>query len=120
MHTPETLLKMARAFEVRPERARRRFDEVGRAWVEWRGTTPDGSGSWCISDDATTLSRDGLWEFEPRPSAREDDDLARTRWPSAVEAIAFVEAFLAANPTGRLPEEPPEAIEPLSGPLVVG
>lgn len=51
---------------------------------------------------------------------RENDYLARTRWPSTVEVIAFAEACLAANPTGSLPEESLEAIEMTSGSLSVG
>lgn len=104
----ETLLKMARAFEARPETARRAVWEIGRILVEGRGETPDGGEAWCVTDGSATLARDGRWEWEPRPSARDEARLARTRLPSALEAIALARAFLESHPIGRLPEDLPE------------
>lgn len=33
------------------------------------------------------LSRDGIWEIEPRPSSRDDDFIARTRYDSLDDAF---------------------------------
>lgn len=40
------------------------------------------------------LNRAGEWENAPSPSNRTDEYLARTRWDSPAEALAFIEATL--------------------------
>lgn len=35
---------------------------------------------WAVTFMGRTLNRDGEWEFEPQPSSREDDYLARNRF----------------------------------------
>jgi hypothetical protein len=105
----ETLLKMARSFEVRPEHSRRPFGDVGRITVEWRGKIPEDDEAWRVSDGSATLPHDSHRAHDLRPSARDEACLAHTRQPSALEAITFVQTFLTANPTGRLPEERSEA-----------
>jgi hypothetical protein len=46
--------------------------------------------SWAIREGGSVLSKDdNQWELEPSPSYRDDEFLARTRWSSASEAIAF-------------------------------
>jgi hypothetical protein len=36
--------------------------------------------TWAIRRDGDVLNRDGKWEWEPTPSERDDDFLARTRF----------------------------------------
>jgi len=43
--------------------------------VEYRG-----DGRWAVLHHGWTLTVDGEWEYEPRPSGREDDYLARCRF----------------------------------------
>jgi hypothetical protein len=43
--------------------------------VEWRG-----ENTWAVKHFGYTLTRGGEWEYEPRPSAREDDYLDRCRF----------------------------------------
>lgn len=48
------------------------------AWaitVEWRGTD-----RWAVILRSRCLNRDGRWEYEPIPSERDDDFLARCRF----------------------------------------
>lgn len=47
-----------------------------RITIEWRG-----EDSWCIHHCGSCLNTDGEWEYEPMPSNREDDYIARTRYP---------------------------------------
>jgi hypothetical protein len=47
-----------------------------------------------VLDHSMVLNRAGDWEYEPQPSSRTEEFLARTRWPSPAEALAFVEATL--------------------------
>lgn len=47
-----------------------------------------------VLDQNRVLNQDGEWEYEPLPSSRSDEFLARTRWDSAEAALAFVEATL--------------------------
>lgn len=71
-----------RPSEVRLE-ARRRHgeDAFPSAWAVVL------NGSW-------VLNREGQWEDEPSPSSRTPEFLARTRWGSPDEALAFVETTL--------------------------
>ncbi|MFI9629256.1 hypothetical protein [Streptomyces sp. NPDC052042] len=49
--------------------------------ITWRGTDPEtGADRWAVLDHCgDCLSADGTWEWEPRPSSRDDDWLARFR-----------------------------------------
>jgi hypothetical protein len=74
---------MATAFDVLPYDSRRVGVRMLR--VEDRGV-----GLWAIVNDMrSNLARDGEWEYEWSPSNRDEAFLARSRWPSAREAIAF-------------------------------
>lgn len=57
-----------------------------------RSFSDDGSPlSWCVRRaDGAVLAKDGEWEYEPLPSSRDDEFIARTRWPTARTAAAFV------------------------------
>lgn len=56
------------------------MDGVNRShyvlWVEWRG-----GDNWCVKDMFRCYRADGTTEYEPQPSSREDDFIARTRFP---------------------------------------
>jgi hypothetical protein len=43
--------------------------------VEWRGR-----GTWAVIHGGSCLGTDGEWDWEPRPSSREDDWLAAHRF----------------------------------------
>lgn len=53
-----------------------RFQVSDRITVERRG-----ENSWAVCRDGFVLADDGLWEMEPMPSSRDDDFLARCRFP---------------------------------------
>lgn len=59
-----------------------------------RTTQRDGSCLWKVYNDneQMTLNRDLEWEFEPRPSSRTDEYLARNRF-SYVKAFEIVEKY---------------------------
>lgn len=57
------------------------------ATVEYRG-----EGAWAVCNAGLVLAYDGTWEYEPRPSNRSDEFKARTRYGSANEALAALEA----------------------------
>ena len=67
-----------------------RLDGGSRIRVEWRGT-----GLWAVVDTGQCLNRDGEWEYEPLPSNRDDDFMARCRFPLN-EALRL--ALAVANP----------------------
>jgi hypothetical protein len=46
----------------------------------------DGTGLWAVTHRGFTLNTDGEWEYEPQPSSRDDDFLARTRWRTVWDA----------------------------------
>lgn len=48
----------------------------------------NGSALWAVRRVGTVLNKQGEWEWEPMPSNRDDEFLARTRFDSADEAIA--------------------------------
>lgn len=53
-----------------------------------RAIQVDGPDLWKVKrGDAHCLNRDGEWEYEPLPSSRDDDFLARCRYATADEAI---------------------------------
>lgn len=49
-------------------------------------TQRDNSVLWSVSDGFNVLNKDGEWEYESMPSSRDDEFIARTRWPNADEA----------------------------------
>jgi hypothetical protein len=51
------------------------FDLGGDIAVESRG-----NGAWAVKNFACVLNADGLWEWEPQPSSRDDDFISRTRF----------------------------------------
>ena len=54
----------------------------------------DGAQLWVIANQwRDVFNRDGEWEWEPQPSSREDDFIARTRYASPTEALAVFNSF---------------------------
>lgn len=51
------------------------FDIGNHRTIESRG-----GGKWAIKDGGCVLSVDGVWEYEPNPSNRTDEFIARTRF----------------------------------------
>lgn len=60
-----------------------------------RAMQMDGSEKWAVRRHGDCLDRSGQWEYEPLPSSRDDDFLARCRFDSASEAIAAAVEALA-------------------------
>lgn len=54
------------------------------------GVTPN---LWCIRELSMVLAKDGEWEWEPRPSMRDDDFIKRTRFTTAIEAAEFAKSI---------------------------
>lgn len=52
-----------------------------------------GNGKWAVSNGCSVLATDGEWEYEPRPSNRDDDFLARTRFTLDEAKRRAVEAY---------------------------
>jgi len=46
-----------------------------RLYIEERG-----NDLWAVTDGSSVLNTDGQWEWEPSPSGRDDDFIARTRF----------------------------------------
>jgi hypothetical protein len=44
---------------------------------------------WAIMEKGTCLSKDGVWEYEPIPSSRNDEYLLRCRFDSPEQALEF-------------------------------
>jgi len=58
-------------------------------YVEWRGRYyGKGPILWAVTWRGRVLSRDGEWEFEPIPSSRDEQFIARCRFGSLDDAIA--------------------------------
>lgn len=55
--------------------------------IEWRG-----SGKWAISNGSAVMNNLGEWEYEPLPSNRDGDFIARTRFNTPSEALAMINA----------------------------
>jgi hypothetical protein len=98
--TDEDLAKWATTFTLIRYTPNRPFGHVAELKVEWRG-----ENAWAIVDSHFALNRDGEWEHEPFPSNRSDQFIARTRWPSAREAIVFAQEHMRQHPTGYKDEE---------------
>lgn len=48
----------------------------------------DGGVKWAIRRSGSCMNNEGEWEFEPMPSGRDDEFLARCRYESAEAAYA--------------------------------
>jgi hypothetical protein len=57
--------------------------------VKFRFNEPIG---WAVRIFGYCLNKSGKWEFEPSPSNRSDAFIERTRWATAEEAAAALEA----------------------------
>jgi hypothetical protein len=68
--------------------------------VEWRG-----DGNWCVRDMFGCYQASGEREYEPSPSNREDDFIARTRFPLD-EALAVAERIAPTMTVGAGPNRP--------------
>ncbi len=55
---------------------------------------PDGSDRFAIRNRGNCLNTDGLWEWEPSPSNRDDDFFKRCRFDSFEDAIKIAEKYL--------------------------
>ena len=53
-----------------------------------------GANQWAITDDCSVLNANGRWEFEPHPSNRDEEFIARTRF-TLDEALEHAEAYIA-------------------------
>ena len=90
------LAGMASCFDILPyDRARR--PPAGQTYalrvvqVVRRSQEPE---AWAIWDGGACLNRDLEWEHESLPSNRTDDFIARTRWPTASDAMGFARRYL--------------------------
>jgi hypothetical protein len=62
--------------------------------------------TWAIYDDCNScLNHDGQWEYEPQPSSRTDEFLARCQWFDRDEAIQFTQNYMEKYPSGYRPED---------------
>ncbi len=57
------------------------FAAMDAIYVEER-LQRDGTQWWAVVRRGFVLTKDGEWEHEPQPSSRDDEFIARTRWPS--------------------------------------
>ncbi|MBC8737176.1 hypothetical protein F6X40_10185 [Paraburkholderia sp. UCT31] len=69
--------------------------DVFRPILLERVSARGGSFSWKVSRANDVLNRDGEWEWEPSPSGRTAEFLARCRFGSAEDALAFYESWRA-------------------------
>jgi len=74
----------------------RQIDEIR---IE-RARQMDGGALWAVRFRGDVLNKNGEWEWEPMPSGRDEDFLARARFDTAEEAIAAAIRGAAAS-TGR-------------------
>lgn len=61
----------------------------------------EGPALWAVRFRGDCLNKRGVWEWEPRPSSRDDDFLERCRFASAEEAIEAARRNLAAPIDGK-------------------
>lgn len=54
----------------------------------------EGPPKWAAKLNGRCLNKSGGWEWEPMPSSRDDEFLARCRFDTAAEAIAAVHASM--------------------------
>jgi hypothetical protein len=67
-----------------------------RSWAE--AEAGGAAETWAVVDSVRNVwnERDGLWEWEPQPSDRTDEFLARTRYPKSV-AVAILRRLATAT-----------------------
>lgn len=73
-----------------PTSDKRFADEV----LVQRSRQMEGPPKWAARLNGECLNKSGEWEWEPMPSSRDDDFLARCRFDTAEEAIAAVQAAM--------------------------
>lgn len=56
-----------------------------------RRTDRHGFHRWAVCKYGSVLNKQSEWEFEPQPSGRTDDFLARTRFVSVQEACDYID-----------------------------
>jgi hypothetical protein len=71
---------------------------------EWQRTeivatkfTGGNPSQWAIREMQMVMGKDGVWEWEPSPSNRDDDFLTRTRFDTAEDAAECALKFSSAN-----------------------
>lgn len=65
----------------------------------------DGSRLWVVTGSGSfVLARDGIWEWEPQPSSRDDEFITRTRFASAAEAASFFHSSDPKLPSTKSPK----------------
>jgi hypothetical protein len=50
----------------------------------------EGPAKWAVRRHGDCLNKQGEWEYEPMPSSRDDEFLARCRFDSPAEALAVI------------------------------
>jgi hypothetical protein len=65
--------------------------EFGAVKIEECGQI-EGPPLWAVRKNGNCMSKDGRWEYEPMPSSRDDEFLARCRFASAQEAYSAMAA----------------------------
>lgn len=53
----------------------------------------DATQLWAVKDGSCCLAKDGEWEYEPLPSSRDEEFIARCRYATKEEALAALEAL---------------------------
>ena len=71
-----------------------------------RAAQVDGPAKWAVRLNGDCLNRAGAWEWEPMPSGRDDEFLARCRFDTDQEAIGAAARAVAAM-AETAPSEPP-------------
>lgn len=77
--TPEIIACLV-AIRVKPGRLRDEWVEIHRG-DGFRGTL------WAVLDCGFVLNKDGVWEYEPMPSSRDDEFLDRCRFDTFEDAV---------------------------------
>lgn len=67
--------------------------KIERRYSSGQRYADPGDDTWAITRFETVLNRAGEWEYEPQPSSRTEDFIARTRYPLREAIIAAVEYF---------------------------
>lgn len=80
------------------ERLRAKLDSVlsfdaGKGVTIEAAPQQDGSKEWKICHMRNVMGRDGEWEWEPSPSNRDDEFMARCRFETAEEAFSVLARF---------------------------
>lgn len=75
------------------------YELPGEVRIE-RATQRDGRHKWAVRRAGSCLNRDSEFEYEPLPSSRDDEFLARCRFDSAESAYAAWESYEASGRRG--------------------